>query len=83
MRGVYQKSGKGGTWWIRWTCPQGHRHEEKVAERERRRDDRDHDGPPHAEQSDRQTREHARDHEGDALHGTDEPVRPVSAIGCA
>ena len=30
MRGVYQKSGKGGTWWIRWTCPQGHRHEEKV-----------------------------------------------------
>ena len=30
MRGVFQKAGKGGTWWIRWTCPQGHRHEEKV-----------------------------------------------------
>src|SRR3990167_4675828 len=30
MRGVFQKTGKGGTWWIRWTCPQGHRHEEKV-----------------------------------------------------
>jgi len=30
MRGVYQKAGKGGSWWIRWTCPQGHRHEEKV-----------------------------------------------------
>ena len=30
MRGVFQKSGKGLAWWIRWTCPQGHRHEEKV-----------------------------------------------------
>src|SRR3990167_6015239 len=30
MRGVFQKTGKGGAWWIRWTCPQGHRHEEKV-----------------------------------------------------
>jgi len=30
MRGVFQKAGKGGAWWIRWTCPQGHRHEEKV-----------------------------------------------------
>ena len=30
MRGVFQKAGKGGTWWIRWTCPKGHRHEEKV-----------------------------------------------------
>ena len=30
MRGVFQKRGKGGAWWIRWTCPNGHRHEEKV-----------------------------------------------------
>ncbi len=30
MRGVFQKSGKGDAWWIRWTCPQSHRHEEKV-----------------------------------------------------
>lgn len=30
MRGVFQKHGKGGTWWIRWSCPHGHRHEEKV-----------------------------------------------------
>ena len=30
MRGVFRKASKGQAWWIRWTCPQGHRHEEKV-----------------------------------------------------
>src|SRR3990167_9499618 len=30
MRGVFQKPGKGPAWWIRWTCPYGHRHAERI-----------------------------------------------------
>ncbi|MDQ1138015.1 hypothetical protein QE410_002814 [Microbacterium sp. SORGH_AS 1204] len=48
---------------------------QQVEEGDQGQHDRDREGPPHAQEADRQSAEDARDDEGQALHGADQTVR--------